>query len=108
MRDPRKVLVRAAEMAASPRVAPGQGLPLPVVPGLLLPADCRALGAYLAQDTRWPAVGNRVMSTPISAMSSCAPVRPTPVISSSWVTWRAKGTITSSIRPVSASIQSVS
>ena len=70
VRDPRKVLVREAPMPASPRVLASQGLPLPVVPGLLLPADCRALGAYLAHDTRWPAVGNRVMSTPISAISS--------------------------------------
>jgi hypothetical protein len=48
------------------------------------------------------------MSTPISAISSCAPVRPTPVISSSWATWRANGAIASSIRPVSASIWALS
>jgi hypothetical protein len=46
------------------------------VPGLFLSADCLALGAYLAHNTRWAAVGNRVMSTPISAISSCAPCRP--------------------------------
>jgi hypothetical protein len=48
------------------------------------------------------------MSTPISAMSSWAPVFPTPVISSSWATWCAKGAITSSIRWVSASVWAVS
>ena len=64
-----EVLVRAAPMPASPRVPPIQGLPLPVDPGLLLPADCRARGANLAHDTRWPAVGKRVISTPISAMT---------------------------------------
>ena len=70
VRDPRKVLVRAAEMAASPRVAPGQGLPSPVVAALLRPADWRALGANLAQETRWPAVGKRDIWVPISAMIS--------------------------------------
>ena len=30
---------------------------MPVLPGLPLPADCGALGAYLAQDTRWPGGG---------------------------------------------------
>jgi len=32
------------------------------------PADSFTPGAYLAHDARFPAVGNRVMSTPISAM----------------------------------------
>src|SRR5215469_12671905 len=80
-------------MTASPRAPPSQGLPLPGVPGLCLLADCRALGAYLAHDTRWAAVGNRDMSTPISAMSSCAPVLPMPGISSSWATCAANGAI---------------
>ena len=52
-------------MPASPRVPAIHGLPLPVEPGLLLPADCLARGAYLAHDTRCPAVGKRVISTPI-------------------------------------------
>jgi hypothetical protein len=56
--------------AASPRVLAIQGCPCRWCPGLLLPADWLALGAYLAYDTRWPAVGNRVMSTPISDNSS--------------------------------------
>jgi hypothetical protein len=88
-------------MPASPSVPPIQGLPLPVLPGLLLPADCLAWGANLAQDTRWPAVGNRAISTPISAMISWAPVVPMPGISSSWATGRAKGAIASSIFAVS-------
>src|SRR5689334_16135593 len=74
-------------MTASPRVPAIHGLPLPVVPGLLFPADCFARGANLAHDTRCPAVGNRDISMPISAMSSWAPVLPTPGISSSWATW---------------------
>jgi hypothetical protein len=40
-------------------------LPLPVVAALLRPADWRALGADLAQDTRWPGVGKRDMSVPV-------------------------------------------
>lgn len=44
-------------MAASPMVLAIHRLPFPVLAGLLLLADCLALGAYLAHDTRWPAVG---------------------------------------------------
>lgn len=95
-------------MPASPRVPPVHGLPLPVEPGLFLPADCFARGANLAHETRWAAVGKRAMSTPISAMSSWAPVLPTPGTSSSWAIWAAKGAIASSIRAVSASIWAVS
>ena len=34
--------------------------------------DWMVRGQSFAQDTRWPAVGNRVMSSPISAMMTCA------------------------------------
>jgi len=45
--------------ADSPKVPSGQGLPLPVVPGLFLPANWRALVANLAQDTKCPAMEKR-------------------------------------------------
>ena len=45
--------------------------------------DCRADGASPAQDTRWAAVGNRVMSRPVSAMIALARARLTPGISAS-------------------------
>jgi hypothetical protein len=66
-------------------VAPIQGLPLPVELDLVLPAEALAVGANLAHDTRCPALGKRPISTPISAMSSCAPILPTPGISSGTV-----------------------
>ena len=37
--EARKVLVRAALVAASPRMPPSHGLPLPVAAALLRPAD---------------------------------------------------------------------
>jgi hypothetical protein len=94
-----KVVVLAAPMATSPMVAPIQGLALPVELGLVLPAEALVVGARLAHDTRCVALGKRPISMPISAMSSCAPVLPTPGISSSWVTWWANGASSSSIRP---------
>src|SRR5829696_585562 len=78
-----KVLVLEAPIAASPMVPPIQGLPLPVELDLVLPAEALVVGANLAHDTRCPALGKRPISTPISAMSSCAPILPTPGISSS-------------------------
>jgi len=42
----------------SPRVLASQGLPLPVVAVLLVPADWLARGAKRAQAARWAAVGN--------------------------------------------------
>src|SRR6266567_9302119 len=95
-------------MAASPMVPPSQGLPLPVAAALLRPADWRALGANLAQDTRWPGVGKRDMSVPVSARISCAVVMPTPGISSSWATWAANGAMAFSIRVVSVAIRMAS
>jgi hypothetical protein len=88
-------------MAASPMVAPIQGLPLPVELDLVLPAEALVVGANLAHDTRCAALGKRPISVPISAMSSCAPILPTPGISSSCATWWANGASSSSIRPVS-------
>jgi hypothetical protein len=45
--------------------------------------DWRATGASPAQETRWSAVGNRVMSRPVSAMIALASLRLTPGISAS-------------------------
>jgi hypothetical protein len=47
-REPRKILVRVAPMAASPWVPAIHGLPFPVPPALFLSADCFARGANLA------------------------------------------------------------
>ena len=50
------------------------------------------------------AVGKTVMSVPVSAMMSWAPVGPMPCTASSCSTWCRKGAISASIRSVSASI----
>src|SRR5512133_1781649 len=95
-RAPRKVLVLLAATAASPSTRARYGLPCPVDPRPLgLPADSLTPGANLAHDTRCPAVGNRVMSVPSSAMSSCAASWPIPGISSSRSTASAKPAISS-------------
>lgn len=47
---------------------------------LPLPADSRTWGACLAHDARCPAVGNTVMSVPISPIRSCAVMIPNPGI----------------------------
>src|SRR6516162_3333057 len=43
-------------------------LPWPLLPARVRGPDWRAEGHSPAQDTRWPAAGNRVISGPISAM----------------------------------------
>jgi hypothetical protein len=59
------------------------------VPGrvlaLFFPADSLTPGANFAQDTRCPAVGNRLMSIPISARITQAAMALMPGISSSRV-----------------------
>ena len=62
------------------------------------------LGQNFAQDTRSAGVAKAAMSTPISAMRSWAAVRPTPMIPSSWATWRSKGAMSSSTWAVNLSI----
>src|SRR5512132_1962923 len=108
-RSPRKVSVLLAATAASPSTRARYGLPCPVDPWpLRLPADSLTPGANLAHDTRCPAVGNRVMSVPSSAMSSCAASWPIPGISSSRSTASVNGAISSaslassSARPASS------
>src|SRR6202008_1112862 len=71
-RAPRKVSVCVALNTIRPRVPASQGLPLPRALLRDLPADWWVCGQNLAHDTRCAAVGNRAMSTPISAISSAA------------------------------------
>lgn len=52
-----EVWVREAPRTISPKVPPIQGLPLPVEPPFFMPAELFSMGANLAHDTRWPAVG---------------------------------------------------
>ena len=58
---------------------------------LVLPAEELIPGANFAHEARWPGVGNRVMSRPISAMMIAAAVGPIPGISSSRAAASAKG-----------------
>ena len=55
---------------------------MPASPDRLVVPDWMVRGDSRAQDTRCPAVGKRLMSSPISAMMTWALRRPTPVISS--------------------------
>lgn len=67
-------------------------MPWPVAPvPFFRPADSLIPGANFAHPARWAAVGNRVMSTPISAMITAAVVALTPGISISVATCCAKG-----------------
>src|SRR4029450_11597265 len=92
-----------------PKHAGALGLPCPVVAvPLRLPADSLTPGANLAHQTRCPAVGNRAMSTPISAMSRCAGVWPVRGISPSRSTARANGPINASILVSSAAMSALS
>ena len=71
------------------------------------PADSFEPGHTPAQDARWPAVGNTLMSAPVSAMITSATRVETPgmVVSTSRV--RRKGSIDASILAVKASIMAV-
>lgn len=63
-----------------------------------MPADSLMPGAYLAQDTRWPAAGKRVISSPVSASIACAATRLIPGTSSSFSAAAAKEAASASIR----------
>src|SRR5215213_3596113 len=67
--------------------------PLVVLPDWRLPPVILVPGAIPAQDARCAAVGNRDMSTPISAMIVSAARLPTPVMvsSRSRARWRGAG-----------------
>ena len=67
--------LRAADIAAIPRAPFRQGLPGRVWVDLTRPADSLLPGQVPAHDARWPALGNLVMSAPVSAMiTSATPV----------------------------------
>src|SRR3954453_14346442 len=77
---------------ASPSARARYRLPCPVKPlPLLLPAEDLMPGENFAHEHRCPAVGNRVMSTPISAMMIAAATGPIPGISSRRCTAWSKG-----------------
>lgn len=74
--------VLAALTALLPRARARPRLPWPVAPlPLVFPALLLTPGANLAQEARWPGVGNPVMSAPISAMMTAAMSWPIPEIS---------------------------
>src|ERR671922_1667858 len=71
---------RAAAQAHSTRISPSHRLPLVVVPARRLPPVMLLPGHNPAHEARWEAVGNALMSTPISAMMHSAARLPTPVM----------------------------
>ena len=77
---------------------------LRVRPVLCLPADSLLPGHIPAHEARWPASGNRDMSTPISARMTSAVRRWTPGMVHSSSTCRSKGAITRSILSPSVSM----
>src|SRR6478736_3916738 len=97
-RAPRKVSVREALNTIRPTVPASHGLPLPRALLRDLPADWWVCGQNLAHDTRCAAVGNRAISTPISAISSAAATVFTPGMSVSWAAGRENGPIASAMR----------
>src|SRR5687768_14907986 len=62
------VFDRDSAKAAMPRAPLRWGSPGLVLLDFTRPADSLLPGAVPAQDDRWPAVGNTVMSAPVSAM----------------------------------------
>ena len=79
------MLVLLVPTAASPKTRARYRLPCPDdALRLVLPAEELMPGANFAHEHRCPAVGNRDMSTPISAMMAAAATGPMPGISSRW------------------------
>ena len=70
--------IRPTEPAASTSIAHSHRFPCPVPTGVRRPADSCIAGASPAHDARWPAVGNRDKSPPVSAMITCATFSPDP------------------------------
>jgi hypothetical protein len=68
------------------------------LPERCLPADSRLPGHCPAQEARWALVGKTFMSTPISAISTWAAMRPMPGIVSSSSRSLEKGASACSIR----------
>ena len=69
---------RAAAHAAWHSSVLSQGAPLRNLVERRLPALSSFLGHSLAQEIKWPAVGNRLMSRPISQTITAAATSPTP------------------------------
>lgn len=76
--DGHRGLLGAAACAAWTRAARTHGLPLRVLPLRRLPALSLWPGHMPAREAKWPAVGKRLRSTPISASSTSAMRRPMP------------------------------
>lgn len=89
--------VWAAAQAHWVRMSISQTLPLVVFPEPRFPPVMLLPGQTPAQEARCAAVGNRDMSTPISAMMVSAARFPTPVMVSSRSRARMRGTITSPV-----------
>jgi hypothetical protein len=70
--------LRVTFMVASTRMPRSQRLPLPVLPEGRLPALSWLPGQILAQEAMWRWLGQRLMSSPISAKMSSAVRRPIP------------------------------
>src|SRR3954466_7049148 len=99
-------LERAAARAASVNAPCSHLDPLRVLPERRLPADSSLPGHIPAHEARWPEVGNRLMSTPISAIRVSAVLRSTPGIVSRSSTSPEKGAITRSISELNPAIDS--
>src|SRR4051812_42613178 len=100
------LLDRAADIAETPSAPLRYGLPGRVLVDLIRPADSLQPGETPAQDARCPALGNTLMSAPVSAMNTSAVLVENPgmLINSSRAA--REGAIVSSIRssrrPISA------
>ena len=68
----RAVLDPTRPAAASMSAGRSQRLPFRILPDLCFPALSWLPGQRAAQLARWPALGNALMSTPISAMMTSA------------------------------------
>src|SRR5215468_4271058 len=77
-RAPSRVPVRPTATAVSPVTAPVYLLPRLWRRWPLRAPDCLSSGVRPAQEVRWSGAGKRVMSTPVSAISSWAARRPRP------------------------------
>src|SRR3954447_1446690 len=116
---PRRVLIRwylaekkvffdrAADIAETPSAPLRYGLPGRVFVDLTRPADSLQPGETPAQDAKWSALGNTLMSPPVSAMNTSAVLVENPgmLINSSRV--RRTGAIASSIRASRRAISAV-
>jgi hypothetical protein len=96
--------LRTAAQATSCRVARSHVAPLPVVVGRRFPALSLLPGQSRAQEAKCPAVGNWLMSTPVSAMIAWAARAATPGMVCASVASSANGAIAASMRVSSVAI----